>query len=391
MVDAGTKGTGYHLQVGSEKSNRLLQKLLNSKGMSTRLFALILLSLVIGVGLFFLGRRSQQPGPIPHSNPDTGREPSGQSPVAANNNTLANSARTDVYAHNLMLRKGPSFRIYVRWLRGQMVRARRNVSPSFDDPDSFYLDIETGVLRANIGDIGNFLNADASGKSSLKNIALSGDGNRIKITGTLKKVIPIPVEVAGEIAPLPDGRIQIHVVKINVLKIPFKGLLGGLHINVSDLFHSPDIDGLQVTGNDIYLDPLKLLPPPHIRGHLTAVRVVYPDLEEIYGNAQSEAERVEQWRNFLSLKGGSIDFGRLIMDPVDLIMIDISNDAWFDLDLAHYQKQLVYGYTRMTPSAALQIFMPDLPSIPQNPATQDIGIEWMRNRNIAPPKDVVRH
>ena len=314
-----------------------------------------------------------------------------QPPGAVDKNGSVKSTRTEVYAHNLMLRKGPSFRIYVRWLRGQMVRARRNVSPSFDDPDSFFLDISAGVLRANIGDIGKFLNADASGNSSLKNIALSGDGSRIKVTGTLKKVVPIPVEVAGEIAPLPDGRIQIHVVKINVLKIPFKGLLGGLHITVSDLFHSPDIDGLQVTGNDIYLDPLKLLPPPHIRGHLTAVRVVNPDLEEIYGDAQTEAERVEQWRNFLSLKGGSIDFGRLIMDPVDLIMIDTSNDAWFDLDLAHYQKQLVHGYTRMTPTAALQIFMPDLQNVPQDPANQDISIEWMRNRNVAPPKDVIRH
>ena len=38
-----------------------------------------------------------------------------------------------------MLRKGPSFRVYVRWLRGQMARTRRGVNPSFDDPESFYV------------------------------------------------------------------------------------------------------------------------------------------------------------------------------------------------------------------------------------------------------------
>ena len=33
-----------------------------------------------------------------------------------------NSAPTNVYAHNLMLRKGPTgFRVYVRWLRGQKI------------------------------------------------------------------------------------------------------------------------------------------------------------------------------------------------------------------------------------------------------------------------------
>ena len=54
------------------------------------------------------------------------------------------------------------------------------------------------------------------------------------------------------------------------------------------------------------------------------------------------------------------------MRHVDLIMVDLSNDAWFDLDLANYQEQLVNGYTRMTPQAGLQIFMPDLDTIPHN-------------------------
>src|ERR1700732_2224576 len=67
------------------------------------------------------------------------------------------SAPTAVYAHNLMLRKGPDFRIYVRWLRGQMVRSSREVNPSFDDPESFSLDVKTGVIRANMGDLNKFL------------------------------------------------------------------------------------------------------------------------------------------------------------------------------------------------------------------------------------------
>ena len=288
-----------------------------------------------------------------------------------------------------MLRKGPSFRIYVRWLRGHMVRTRRNVNPSFDDPDSFFLDIQTGVIRANIGDIGNYLNAGGIANSQLKNITLSGDGDQIKLKGTVHKVIPMPVELDGTIAAMPDSRIHIRVNKVNVLKVPFKGLLGGFHITISDLFHPTNVDGLEVSGNDIFIDTQKLLPPPHIRGQLTTVRVVNPDLEEIYGDAQADVERVEQWRNFLHLRGGTIDFGKLTMHNVDLIMIDISKDPWFDLDLTNYQQQLVNGYTRMTPQAGLQIFMPDLRDIPQNKATQNISIEWFKNRNIPPPPDVV--
>jgi len=305
--------------------------------------------------------------------------------------TTPNSAPTDVYAHNLMLRKGPSFRVYVRWLRGQLTRAHRNVNPSFDDPDSFFLDIKTGVLRANVGDINHFLNSDAIPNSSLKNITFTGDGNQIKLHATLHKIIPLPIEMSGALASVPDGRIQIHVTKLDVLKIPFKGLLGGFHVTLADLFHPQGIPGIQVSGNDVFFDTLKLLPPPHIRGQLTTVHVVNPDLELIYGNAAGDVTRVEQWRNFLRLSDGTIDFGKLTMHHVDLIMIDISKDPWFDLDLTNYQAQLVNGYTRMTPQAGLQIFMPDRRDIPASSAPQDIGIEWFKNRNLPPPANVTKH
>jgi hypothetical protein len=76
------------------------------------------------------------------------------------------------------------------------------------------------------------------------------------------------------------------------------------------------------------------------------------------------------------------------MHDVDLTMVDLSDDAWFDLDLNNYQKQLVNGYTRMTPEAGLQIFMPDLDSLPQNKGTQNISLEWLKHRDLPPPSDV---
>ena len=98
--------------------------------------------------------------------------------------------------------------------------------------------------------------------------------------------------------------------------------------------------------------------------------------------------RVEQWRNFLRLEDGTIDFGKLTMHHVDLIMVDVSDDAWFDLDLNNYQRQLVNGYTRMTPQAGLQIFMPDLDTLPKTKTNQNIGMEWLKHRNMPPPPDI---
>jgi hypothetical protein len=325
-------------------------------------------------------------------------EPSASSPstsgamlvVTPASPAASESAPTKIYAHNLMLRKGPNFRIYVRWLRGQMLRTSPDVIPSFDDPESFVLDVKTGVVRVNIGDLNNFLNATPIPNTPLKNISLSGDGDQIKIHGNFHKVVSLPIELTGTIAVAGRNRIQLRVAKISVLKIPVTGILGGFHLTVSDLFHPQGSSGIEVSGNDIFFDTQKLVPPPHIRGDLTAVRIINPDLEEIYGNTQEAVTRVEQWRNFLRLSDGTLDFGKLTMHHVDLIMVDLSDDAWFDLDLNHYQDQLVNGYTRMTPQAGLQIFMPDLDEMRhRTKGAKDIGLEWLKNRNLPPPPDLV--
>jgi hypothetical protein len=293
-----------------------------------------------------------------------------------------------VYAHNLLLRKGPNFRIYIRWIRGQMVRTRRQVNPSFDDPESFVLQIQKGVIHANIGDISNYLNVSAPPNAPLKNISIQPEGDQLKLHGTIHKVVPLPIEFVGTLSPTPDGRVQFHVTKLNVLKVPLKGLLGGFHVELSNLVHASNIPGVQIADNDIIFDTQKLLPPPHIHGQLTSVRVIPPDIEVIYGNAGTDETRLAQWHNFLRLSGGTLDFGKLTMHHVDITMIDASQDAWFDLDLVNYQAQLVNGYTRITAQAGLEIFMPDLDEQTRKNASQSITLEWLKDRNRSLPLDV---
>ena len=296
---------------------------------------------------------------------------------------------TRIYAHNLMLRKGPDFRIYVRWLSGEMRRTNKNVNPSFDEPESFVLEVQRGIIHANIGDISHYLNTGAVAGSPLTNISLTGDGNQISVHGTIHKLhIPLPIGLDGTISPAPDGRIHLHVDRLSVLKLPVKGLLGDFHVSVADLMGKTSIAGIEASQNDLYFDTQKLLPAPHIHGILTLVRVANPDIEVMYGDAQNDATRTEQWHNFLALKGGSVDFGKLTMHNVDLIMIDASKDAWFDLDLVNYQAQVVNGYTRITPQAGLEIFMPGLDQLPPQHAPQSISKEWLKNRNLPPPPDV---
>ena len=275
-------------------------------------------------------------------------------------------APTHIYANHLLLHKGPQFRIYINWLRGDMVRTRTNVAPSFDKPDSFVLGIKKGIVRVNLGDIGDYLNTTTF---PLKNVRVRGDGKEVKLTGTLHKFhLPLPVELFSSVSATTDGRIRLHVDKINILKMPLARLLGGLHVGIDDIAGNAGVQGVQVSNNDILLNTTELLPPPRILGQLTNLSVDAPDLVLIYGSGNKDETQNAPWHNFLRFEGGTLDFGKLSMHPVDLTLIDASNDPWFDLDLVNYHAQLVNGHSRMTPQQGLEIYMPDLDAL--SPKTQ---------------------
>ena len=293
---------------------------------------------------------------------------------------------TTVYAHNVILRKGPVFRIYIRWIRGQMLRTHPNVNPSLDDPESFVFLIQKGVVHANVGDIANYFNTAAPANFPLKNITITGEGDQLKISGTLHKVIPFPVEILNTVSSTPDGRIHLHVTKINALKIPVKAIMGGLHIDIKDIMGTSPMAGVELSGNDIFLDTTKLTPPPHIRGQPTSVTLVKPDLILVYGNSDTDESKLAQWHNFLRLNGGTVSFGKLTMHNADLTLVDASDDAWFDLDLVNYQAQLTNGFSRITPQQGLEMFMPDLDGH-QKPSPS-VTLDWLRNRNRSLPPDI---
>jgi hypothetical protein len=295
---------------------------------------------------------------------------------------------TTVYAHNLRLRKGPSFQVYVRWLRGQMVRKQADRVPSLDDEESFVFAIDKGLVRANLVDLNKYLNAVLANSSPLKNMSVTGAGTEMRLTGTMRKLmLSLPVEMRATVSAMPDGRIHLHATKINVLKVPMKALMKVVRLSVKDIVGATPSPGVQVSGDDLYLDTTALLPPPHIRGKITSITIDGPDVVVIYGNAPDDEAELAQWHNFLRLRDGTVTFGKLTMAKADLTLIDASNEPWFDLDLENYQKQLVQGYTRMTPDGGLEMFMPGVGE--QMPAGA-VPMETLRDKSKPLPAAPVK-
>lgn len=292
--------------------------------------------------------------------------------------------------HNVILNEPPGLKLRVRWLRGQMSPTSRRVIPSFDDPNSFVLDIQNGVIALQLADVATVLNMGMLKESSLKNVSLGVQGKQLKLTGTLHKGVPLPIEMISDLSATPDGRIHLHVTKLRVLKLPVTGLLKSLNVKLGDLVNSKGSTGIQLSGeDDIYLNPEQILPAPHIRGKLTDVHIgdKTGDFINVFGVARPEVIKVKQWRNFIRLRGGTVNFGKLTMSQADLFLIDNSDDEWFNFDLMRYQEQLVNGRIQMTPQAGLRIFMPDINKIPPNEANRAISLQWLKNRNLPPPAD----
>lgn len=293
--------------------------------------------------------------------------------------------------HNVILDQGSGVKMRVRWLRAQMHPTRPDVVPSFDDPGSFSLDIEAGAVGMNLADLTGALNRGLLKNSALQNVSLKPAGRQLKLSGTLHKGVSLPFEMLCDIGAASDGRVRVHVAKLSVLKLPVKGLMKAFQLKTADLVDPKGVRGVQVDGDDIYFDPEQLLPAPKKRGKLTDVHISTKtgDIVEIYGSARPEVIQAREWRNFIRLQGGTLEFGKITMHDTDIVLIDISNDQWFNFDLNRYQTQMVNGYTRMTPQAGLQIFMPDIDKLPRG-KNQNISLQWMKHRNLPPPADITR-
>ena len=104
-----------YVRVPSERPNPIIALpafQLEWLGMRARLAVLVpvsILSLVLVVVYLRSTRPASKPGGS-NASPTT-------SPAATATASQTEFAPTAVYAHNLMLRKGPDFRIYVRWLQ----------------------------------------------------------------------------------------------------------------------------------------------------------------------------------------------------------------------------------------------------------------------------------
>jgi hypothetical protein len=256
----------------------------------------------------------------------------------------------------------PQIPLDIHRLHGTM-RAKTGGPVNFDDKTSFIMgidDAEVGLSGPSLSLLLNKYVFNYPG-SPLKHLTVTTSGTQIIQKGILHKVADLPFTITATMSVTPDGRIRIHPVKTVILGIHVDELLNGIGLRLDKIIDLSKSKGATVSGNDIFLDPEKFLPPPTIEGHVTAVRVEGAEVVQTFGAPTPAISALDPTSaNYMYFKGGSIRFGKLLMSNADLQISDLDPADVFGFDLTRYLPQLVAGYSKSFGNGGLEAFMRDV-------------------------------
>ena len=277
------------------------------------------------------------------------------------------NARTWIEMKNVNLRVAPTAVVGVRNLRGEVIPTQQGSSAILDTTTSFSIRITSGTVALASEDLSVILNRFVFGYkgSPLKHLHVRTSGNQIVQSGVMHKGVDLKFEITASVSLTDSGLIKLHPTKTRVLGVNGTCLLHALGLHLDDLLDLSGSAAASVKGDDIYLDPTKILPPPAIMGRLASVRVEGNSLVQEFVALPDDSVFTSYARpdsaapNYLFFRGGRLRFGRLEMRDTQLQILDLDPSDPFDLFLAEYNKQLVGGYSRNRPDLSLQAFFPD--------------------------------
>lgn len=255
----------------------------------------------------------------------------------------------------------------LRSLRGEVLRTRADSIASLDDPGSFRIRATSGLVALDGGAITALLNEIAFNypKAPIRNLRVRIEKGSVVQKGTLHKGVDIPFEMWAVPVLQLDGRLRLHPHRLTIFSVNGITLMHALGLHLSSMMDLSKARGVSVKGDDLFLDPLQIIPPPVVEGRLAAVRIERdllvqefvrtPD-DTIFGTFVRPDSGAH---NFVYFRGGFLRFGKLTMTDTDLLIHDADERDPFDLYFADYNRQLVAGYTKNLPNFGLRTWMID--------------------------------
>ena len=262
--------------------------------------------------------------------------------------------------------------LHIHHLDGTM-RSKKGGPIIFDDKSSFVIAIDTAEVGMTGDDLSALLNKYVFGYpgSPLSHLHLRTEGDHVVQTGQMHKLATISFEITANMDVTPDGLIRIHPTKTKILGMNGEKLMKFLGLSLEKLLDLKGATGATVHGNDIFLDPAKIIPPPAIEGRVVAVHVEGDEVVQAFGKSQPHPRMPPlvppdtRVANYMYYKGGTLRFGRLLMLDAEMQITDLDREEVFRFDLARYNAQLVAGYERTLADGGLEVWMRDVDKLGQ--------------------------
>jgi len=267
----------------------------------------------------------------------------------------------------------PNAALRIRTLRGSM-RSLQGGPVVFDDKNSFVIHLDYAEIGLNGRDITTLMNnyIFAYKGAPLRKLNVHTAGSRVVQTGVMHKIIDIPFEITADVSVTPEGLIRLHPVKSRILGVDGNALMRAFGMNLQKILDLSKAKGVTVKGNDLFLDPVRILPPPAIEGHATAIRIDGDELVQTFGTVADATPLTPSDTTapaFMFYKGGTLHFGKLMMLDAEMQIVDLKPTGFFNFNLDRYKDQLVAGYSRTLPNQALEVYMLGLEKLDSRGAT----------------------
>jgi hypothetical protein len=268
----------------------------------------------------------------------------------------------------------PDAALRIRTMRGTMRPLSGSGPVVFDDKNSFVIHLDYAEIGLSGQDISNLMNEYIFHYpgAPLKKLKVRTAGNRVVQTGVMHKILDIPFEITAELSMTPDGLIRMHPVRTRILGVDGNALMKAFGLSLQKILDLSKAKGVTVKGNDLFLDPVKILPPPAIEGRATAIRIDRDQLVQTFGTLADGKPLTPPDTSapgYMYYQGGTLHFGKLLMLDSDMEIVDLRPTGFFDFDLDKYDQQLVAGYSRTLADKGLLVYMLGLDKLRSGGAT----------------------
>jgi hypothetical protein len=265
--------------------------------------------------------------------------------------------------------------VHIISVQGVLLPTRSPQIVVFDDKTSFLLNLDYAEIAISCDSLAHVLNERvfAAADAPIKNVNIQSNGNTLLVKGNLHQKGNVAFETVGTLSATADGRIRLHAEKVKAAHLPVKGLMDLLGIDFADVINARKVQGVALEKDDLLLDPAEILPPPRIRGKVTAVRIQGNEIVQIFGTQTPANFASAVSGNYMAYRDNELRFGKLTMHDTDMVLIDMNPQDPFDFYLDHYKDQLVAGYSKTTPSSGLRVYMRDYNKLRKQTAARKGG------------------